>query len=99
LTSEVFKAGDINVNMTAFEVRCKETLIDLTSSELRLLALLAKEPNRVRYRSELLAVTGDAESFADERSVDAHIKNIRRKLGPCGEAIETVRGIGYKLRS
>ena len=98
LTSEIFKAGNITVNMTAFEVRCKDTLIDLTSSELKLLALLAKEPNRVRYRSELLAVTGDVESFADERTVDAHIKNIRRKLGSCGEAIDTVRGVGYKLR-
>jgi DNA-binding response OmpR family regulator len=70
----------------------------MTTSEVKLLALLAKEPSRVRQRSELLAVTGDAERYADERTVDAHIKNIRKKLGACGDQLETVRGVGYRLR-
>jgi two-component system response regulator BaeR/two-component system response regulator AdeR len=98
LAPEIFRVGSLEVNLAAFEAHCKGEPIDLTTSELKLLALLAKEPNRVRGRAELLAVTGDAESFADERTVDAHIKNIRRKLGECGEQIETVRGVGYKLR-
>ncbi len=34
----------------------------------------------------------------DERTVDAHVKNLRRRLGPCGAQIETVRGVGYRLR-
>ncbi|MBF6595529.1 MAG: response regulator transcription factor [Thermaceae bacterium] len=98
LGAEVYRAGGLEIDLGAFEARCDGQLLDLTTSELRLLGLLAKEPNRVRQRAELLAVTGDAESFADERTVDAHIKNIRRKLGDCGERIETVRGVGYKLR-
>ncbi len=98
LSADIFKVGNIEINMLAFEVRCHEHIVDMTHSEIKLLALLAKESNRVRHRSELLSVTGDIESFADERTIDAHIKNIRRKLGSCGEAIETVRGIGYKLR-
>jgi two-component system response regulator BaeR/two-component system response regulator AdeR len=98
LPAEMYRVNGLEVDLGAFEARCDGELIDLTPSELRLLGLLAKEPNRVRVRSELLAVTGDAESYADERTVDAHIKNIRRKLGGCGDRIETVRGVGYKLR-
>ena len=97
LAPEVYRVGLLEVNLASFEARCNGELLDLTTSELKLLGLLAKEPGRVRQRPELLAVTGDAESFADERTVDAHIKNIRRKLGECGEQIETVRGVGYKL--
>jgi DNA-binding response OmpR family regulator len=59
--------------------------------------LLAREPGRVRLRSELLAQTS-ADGYADERTVDAHIKNIRRKLGDYGDLLETVRGVGYRLR-
>ncbi|ADH62652.1 two component transcriptional regulator, winged helix family [Allomeiothermus silvanus DSM 9946] len=98
LTQEVYRAGSLEVDLGAFEARCGGEPINLTPSELKLLALLAKEPGRVRQRSELLTASGDAESYADERTVDAHIKNIRRKLGECGERIETVRGVGYKLR-
>ncbi|MER3483789.1 MAG: DNA-binding response regulator [Meiothermus sp.] len=94
----VLRRNGLEIDLGAFEARCEGRPIDLTTSELRLLGLLAKEPNRVRQRAELLAVTGDAESYADERTVDAHIKNIRRKLGDCGDRIETVRGVGYKLR-
>lgn len=97
LAPEIYRVGDLEVNLASFEARCRGEIIDLTTSELKLLALLAREPGRVRQRSELLTATGDAESFADERTVDAHIKNIRRKLGDCGDQIETVRGVGYKL--
>ncbi|WP_027892848.1 response regulator transcription factor [Calidithermus chliarophilus] len=97
LAPEVYRVGGLEVDLAAFEVRCDGKPVDLTTSETRLLALLAKEPGRVRTRPELLAVTGDAESYADERTVDAHVKNIRRKLGAFGERIETVRGVGYKL--
>lgn len=97
LAPEVYRVGVLEVDLGAFEVRCRGELLDLTTAEIRLLGVLAKDPGRVRHRAELLAVTGDAESYADERTVDAHIKNLRRKLGDCGDLIETVRGVGYKL--
>ena len=102
VTQEVFKVGDLEVDAGRFEVVCRDKgkarEVDLTASELRLLAALAKEPGRVRSRAELLAASGDAERFADERTVDAHVKNLRRKLRGCGEQLETVRGVGYRLR-
>ncbi|MEM7737982.1 MAG: response regulator transcription factor [Deinococcota bacterium] len=96
---EVYKVGELEVDMGRFEVRCGADLIDLTTSELRLLAVLAKDPGMVRARSELLAASGDGERYADERTVDAHVKNLRKKLQGCGAKLETVRGVGYRLRA
>lgn len=90
--------GALEVDLSTYLTRCHGEEVALTPSEVRLLAHLAKEPGVVRGRSELLGVTGD-DAFADLRSVDAHVKNIRRKLGACGEQLETVRGVGYRLRS
>ena len=90
--------GALEVDLSTYLTRCHGDEIALTPSEVRLLAHLAKEPGVVRARTELLAVTGD-DAFADPRSVDAHVKNLRRKLGRCGEQLETVRGVGYRLRS
>jgi len=56
-----------------------------------------REPGRVKRRAELLAAVGDG--LADERTIDAHVKNLRRKLGDCRDQIETVRGVGYRLRT
>ena len=95
---EVYNVGALEVNLTSFEVRCAGVVIPMTTSEVKLLALLARAPSRVRQRSELLSVTGEVDRYADERTVDAHIKNIRKKLGACGDQLETVRGIGYRLR-
>ena len=90
--------GALEVDLSTYLTRCHGEEVALTPSEVRVLAHLAKEPGVVRARTELLAVTGD-DAFADPRSVDAHVKNIRRKLGSCGEQLETVRGVGYRLRS
>ena len=95
---EVYRVGDLEVDLGQYTVRCVGLELDLTVSELRLLALLAKEPGMVRGRPELLAAVGDPERFADERTVDAHVKNIRKKLGACGAQLETVRGVGYRVR-
>ena len=75
------------------------TAIELTTTEFQLLAALARHPGRVFTRAQLLdAVRGDAvESF--ERAIDAHVKNIRRKIEPDTRNpryILTVYGIGYK---
>ena len=95
---EVFAVADVVVDLGAYEARCRGEPVTLTATELRLLGALAREPGRVRQRGELLATVGDGERFADERTVDAHVKNLRRKLGECGGRIETVRGVGYRLR-
>ncbi len=70
--------------------------LDLTAHELRLLAALADAPGRVFTRSQLArALVGDC--TITERTIDTHLCNLRRKLGPLRELIETVRGAGYRF--
>jgi DNA-binding response OmpR family regulator len=82
-------------------VRAGDRDVDLTPTEFQLLAALAREPGRVFTRSQLLdAVHGVAfESY--ERAIDAHVKNIRRKLEPDPREpyyLQTVHGVGYRFR-
>jgi two-component system response regulator BaeR/two-component system response regulator AdeR len=98
LAPEVYKVGGLELDLGKYLAKCQSEELDLTVVELRLLAVMAKEPGMVRTRPELLAGAGDGERFADERTIDAHVKNLRKKLGVCGAQIETVRGVGYRLR-
>jgi two-component system response regulator RegX3 len=69
--------------------------VEVTPSEFRLLSLLADEPGRVYSRREIVQHLWRSDFVGDERTADFHIANLRRKLGE--DAIETVRGVGYKL--
>lgn len=95
---EIYRVGGLEVDLDRYLARCDGAEVDLTPSELRLLAALARDPGRVLQRLELLAAAAEGDTLADERTVDAHVKNLRRKLGACGDRLETVRGVGYRLR-
>ncbi len=71
--------------------------LELTAAEYHLLAQLLDHPSRVFTRQELLQSASPEPDEALERTVDAHIKNIRAKLGPLGSYIRTYRGLGYGL--
>lgn len=93
-----FNNGDIIINVDKMEVRKMEKLVDLTSTEFRLLVLLASNKGRIFSREELInKVLGyDYEGY--DRTVDTHIKNIRQKIESNGlKYIATVYGAGYKF--
>ena len=97
---EVVRAGDVEIDTAKMRVSVGGTLVDLTPTEFQLLATLAREPGRVFTRSQLLdAVHGVAiESY--ERAIDAHVKNIRRKIEPepgSPRYVVTVHGVGYRF--
>lgn len=96
-TNRVYRTGAIEVDLDAFEARCGGQPVALSPTQLRLLAALAQAEGRALSRHELLDQLGEA--YVDVRTVDAHVKNLRRRLGPCGAQIETVRGVGYRLRA
>jgi DNA-binding response OmpR family regulator len=77
-----------------FAVRTGRREIALSPSEFGVLALLMGEPGRTFSRSEL--VERGLGTSAAERTVDVHVKELRRKLGPHGLRIDTVRGSGYR---
>lgn len=81
------------------EVRAEDALIELTRSEFDLLAALASRPGRAWTRLELVSRTQGHAFEAYERTIDVHVKNLRRKLGdtPPFQLVATVPGIGYKL--
>ena len=88
-------AGALTIDPERCEVSVDGAPVTLTATELRLLIAMARTPGRVFRRDELarLALGDDFEGL--ERTIDAHIKNLRRKVG--AETIATVFGIGYKL--
>jgi DNA-binding response OmpR family regulator len=97
---EVIRAGDVELDNTRMSVTVNGRAVDLTPTEFQLLATLARQPGRVFTRAQLLdAVHGVAvESY--ERAIDAHVKNLRRKVEPNPHApryLLTVFGVGYKF--
>jgi two-component system, OmpR family, alkaline phosphatase synthesis response regulator PhoP len=97
---EVVRAGEVEIDTAKMRVSVGGTQVDLTPTEFQLLATLAREPGRVFTRSQLLdAVHGVAiESY--ERAIDAHVKNIRRKIEPepgSPRYVVTVHGVGYRF--
>jgi two-component system phosphate regulon response regulator PhoB len=72
--------------------------VELTPTEFRLLECLLRQPGRAFARSQLMDAAIGEGALVLERTIDVHIKTLRRKLGPAGELIETVRGLGYRFR-
>ena len=86
------------LDATRHEASLDGSLVPLTRAEFRLLWTLVSKPGRVFRRSELVDRITAGESYIIERNVDVHVSSVRRKLGPAGEMIATVRGVGYKCR-
>ncbi len=99
--SDVIHAGDVTLDVPRMRVTAGDRDVELTATEFQLLAALARDPGRVFTRSQLLdAVHGVAfESY--ERAIDAHVKNIRKKLEADPrdpQYLQTVHGVGYRFR-
>ena len=72
--------------------------LDLTPTEFRLLECLLRQPGRAFTRTQLMDSAIEEGALVLERTIDVHIKSLRRKLGEEGDFIETVRGVGYRFR-
>jgi two-component system phosphate regulon response regulator PhoB len=72
--------------------------VELTPTEFRLLECFLRQPGRAFTRSQLMDAAMGEEAVVLERTIDVHVKSLRRKLGRAGHLIETVRGLGYRFR-
>ncbi|MFW5686870.1 MAG: response regulator transcription factor [Halanaerobium sp.] len=97
--SDQLKFGDLVINKEEHYIKYKEDLIELTPKEFSLLWHLAQNPKKVFRRENLLKAVWGYDYFGDVRTVDTHIKSLRKKLGGASEAIETVWGVGYKFEA
>ena len=92
-------AGRVELDVDGFLAYVDGQEVPLTLLEFRLLRFLVEANGRVCTRETLLDQVWGYSSEVETRTIDTHVKRLRDKLGPAGDAIETVRGVGYRLRS
>jgi two-component system OmpR family response regulator len=96
-TDVVLRVGGLCIDRLARRATLDSTLLDLTPREFTLISFLAREAGRVVPRAELLRQVWETSFDPGSNVIDAHIKNLREKLGNASRMIETVRGVGYRM--
>jgi len=94
----IFSAGPITIDPVRHRVSIAGKAVHLTSIEFKLLSTLLQRRGRVQARDRLLNDVWGYESIIDTRTVDTHVRRLREKLGAAADAIETVRGFGYRFQ-
>lgn len=94
----IIKLKDLVIHPGRHEVTARGKRADLTSTEFRILHLLARRPGWVFTRQQIIDTARGEDYAVTDRSVDVHISGLRKKLGPLGEHVETVHGVGYRFK-
>lgn len=95
--TDIVAVGKLTLNPQTHTVRVDGEKVILTLKEFELLHKFMRHPGRVYSREQLLSDIWGADYVGETRTVDVHIGTLRTKLGECGEYIDTVRGVGYRL--
>ena len=95
---EVLRSGKIVVDAGRRAVTAAGKPVALTATEFNLLRALVERPGRVFSREDLVTRARGEEATVVDRTIDVHVSSLRRKLGRLGDMIETVRGVGYRLK-
>ncbi|MEG3640032.1 response regulator transcription factor [Magnetococcus sp. PR-3] len=90
--------GRLKVDLEGHRVWVDEEESNLTAMEFKLLTTFLARKGRVQNRDTLLNDVWGVNAFVQTRTVDAHVKRLREKLGPAGKYMETIRGVGYRFR-
>jgi two-component system, OmpR family, phosphate regulon response regulator PhoB len=98
VAEEKLSIGPITLDPSRHHVAVAGKSVRLTSVEFKLLSMLMHRQGRVQTRDRLLNEVWGYESAIDTRTVDTHVRRLRKKLGKASAAIETVRGFGYRIR-
>ena len=96
---ERIKIGAMCIDLAGHEVTVDGRVVDLTHQEFALLKFLSQNRGRVFSREQLLDRVWGVDYYGGSRTVDIHVRRLRMKLGPVADPIETVRGVGYKMKS
>lgn len=88
----------LTIDPVRHQVTVKGEPIELTATEFRVLHFLARKPGWVFTRQQIVDAVKGEDYAVTERSVDVQMVGLRRKLGPCAECIETIRGVGYRFK-
>ncbi len=96
--SDILTLHGIEINPGRHEVRINGKPLDLTFTEFKVLHFLSRRPGWVFTRNQIIEAVRGEDYPVTDRSVDVQIVGLRKKMGPLGEYIETVRGVGYRMR-
>jgi two-component system, OmpR family, phosphate regulon response regulator PhoB len=96
--TDIVSRQGITLDRRKYRVTIENEVVELTKSEFRLLDTLIRQPGRAFDRSELIDSALGEDTLVLERTIDVHIRALRKKIGEKSEAIETVRGVGYRFR-
>ncbi|RIK76327.1 MAG: DNA-binding response regulator [Planctomycetota bacterium] len=96
--ADVTESQGIVIDRRRHRATAGEAPLELTPSEFELLAALVQQPGRAYSRAELIDVALGDDAIVLERTIDVHIRALRKKLGPYADRVQTVRGVGYRLR-
>ncbi len=97
-SSEPLRVGPFSIDRAAFKISLSDEVLPLTTLEFRIFECLLRNGKNVLSRGRLVELVWGHEAPADERVVDSHIRNIRRKLPVHSQYIESVRGVGYRIQ-
>jgi two-component system phosphate regulon response regulator PhoB len=98
IDASMLRIHDIEIDSGRHRVTVKNKLADLTSTEFDLLRFLAARPGWVFTRYQIVDAIHGSDYPVTDRSIDVQIVGLRKKLGPAGKYIETVRGVGYRMQ-
>lgn len=96
--SESYTIGELTIDRSRHEVTFRGEVIRLTRTEFEILDILASRVGRVMSRAEIAELVHGEPFVTTDRAVDVHIASLRKKLGEAGKMVETIRGVGYRLR-
>ncbi|MBU5466858.1 response regulator transcription factor [Virgibacillus sp. MSJ-26] len=100
INEEIVKVGNITINLQSYEVEANGKTVILPLKEFELLTQLANFPDRIFTREQLIELVWGNDFIGNDRTVDVHVKRLRERFNPEEHlfVIETVRGVGYKLK-
>jgi two-component system, OmpR family, phosphate regulon response regulator PhoB len=93
------KMGNLTLDSEAHRAFCGEQELELTASEFKLLHALMMNVGRVLSRERLIDLVQGQGVVVVDRAIDTHVFGLRKKLGECAEIVETIRGVGYRIKS
>ena len=97
--SQQLRFGAVNLDLDMHIARVDAEVLDLTRREFELLAYFLQNPRRVLSREKILQQVWGLEYLGESRTIDAHVRRVRAKLGDAAALIETVVGVGYRMGS
>ena len=95
--SPILEHGLLKLDTDGFRAYWDKMEVGLTATEFNILRTLMRHPGKVYSRDALMDGAYADESYVSDRTIDSHIRNIRHKLGPAANVVETVHGLGYRL--